>query len=388
MIKTTTKNNIIVQRICQLLQVLSENNLFYRNYLETPINEDNFDNIYKSLPVINKSIIKKNKNTYFSNMEGIDLITEFTSGSTGEPFICYKTRMERNTYSLRLWKERKRIDAKVSPHNFLELFDTSTKRFNINFVDLSDENLHKIFSLLSKIKPRWLCLSPTMALYYAKFHAIHQYNLDSIKYLELQGEYIDDTVRDMIEQAFQAQTILHYGLRECWTVAYECGYRKLHVLDDHFLIDNQSEHLLVTSAISQYMPVIKYNTGDIGKIHLLDRCKCGKTNTYILNLSNARQIQRLQKNSIGNIIYKKIIKNVISHFHNDDSLILAFSVQESDGNYMQINIEKGSGYTLDVEKEILKNVRTYFGEGINVHINYNYRPVISNTGKQTELLML
>ena len=342
---------------------------------------------YSALPIVSKSVIKKSKQAYFTDIHNDSLVAEFTSGSTGEPFVCYKTARERNVYSLRLWRERRRLDRHVSPSNFMELFDSATRKFGVNFVDLAEENLHKIFTVISNNQPRWLCLSPSMAFYYAKFHMLHKYRLDSLRFIELQGEYIDFLQRKMIEEAFGVRTVVHYGLRECWTVAYECECNRMHIFDDFFLLDASYERLLLTSAINQYMPIVKYDTGDTGEILWLDECTCGRNNTYILNVSNARQAQRIQGDMFSSIIYKKVIKSTIEHFGYDDSLILGYFVTE-EGGCIHMHIEPGEKYSDEVEKVIVNNMRMYFRECFRISVDYGVKPVLSRSGKQSELIML
>ena len=99
----------------------------------------------------------------------------------------------------------------------------------------------------------------------------------------------------MLEESFGAKTILQYGLRETWTIAYECPHGHLRLLSDLYHIelhdvdkDGFGEVILSTN-VNRYMPFLKYQTGDIAKIRKDYSCNCGDKNPFVIEIKDGRK---------------------------------------------------------------------------------------------------
>ena len=172
-----------------MIGYLCKNNKFYSKYINDTCVQNEFSLIYSSLPYVDKNHIKSIGTDYFS-CEDSETCWEYTSGSGGIPFKCYKLRSERNVLSLYIWDCRRKIDENVTPRNFLELLGKRADK-SFDFSDLSHDNVVEILKYINDSCARWLCLSPTMAYYYAIVASELNMQFENIKYLELQGEYID-----------------------------------------------------------------------------------------------------------------------------------------------------------------------------------------------------
>ena len=113
------------------------------------------------------------------------------------------------------------------------------------------------------------------------------------------GEPWGERMRAEIESAFGLAAVSFYGMSEmCGPgVAAECIIARdgLHVQEDHFLVEvvdpdsgRPLEHgaegeLVFTTLIKEALPLIRYRTGDIGRL-TADPCACGRTSRRLRGL--------------------------------------------------------------------------------------------------------
>jgi phenylacetate-CoA ligase len=113
------------------------------------------------------------------------------------------------------------------------------------------------------------------------------------------GEPWTAKLRDEIERALGLKAINFYGLSEmCGPgVAAECLAARagLHVQEDHFLVEvvdpdggrpvepGSEGELVFTTLTKQAMPLIRYRTGDLGRL-VAEPCVCGRSTVRIADL--------------------------------------------------------------------------------------------------------
>lgn len=370
------------QKLKEILSYLSLNNKYFKKKLSNVdyINK-NIGEYYFSLPESDKDTIKENNGEYFSKSNR-KVIHEITSGSSGKPFTCYKTVLERTKYANILWDRRKKIDDLINPNNFMSVFGKINIHQNIDFTVTTDENMNRIIEYIKSKKIRWISGSPSILLAYAQFINKKNETLHDVKYIELQGEGVDEYERKVIEKAFMAKTILHYGMREVWTIAYECNNNRMHFLDNNFLFeqDIKTGELFVTSLVSKYMPFIRYATGDKVEVQRLQKCDCGICDSYIMKVHNGRKANDIygHNGKIGDIVFKRVIHRVICKFEKNDNIIRRYLVEQTNKNKFVIYIDRGKDYDLMIEKLITERVKEYLG--MECEVVFRYEKIETNNG--------
>lgn len=88
------------------------------------------------------------------------------------------------------------------------------------------------------------------------------------------AEMLDDTQRQLIEEAFGCKVFNQYGSREIPNIACECRHGRMHVFTDMVWLESIEGNLLVTSLTNRLMPMIRYENGDSGVL-LDESCDCG-----------------------------------------------------------------------------------------------------------------
>ncbi|GAH44213.1 unnamed protein product, partial [marine sediment metagenome] len=74
-----------------------------------------------------------------------------------------------------------------------------------------------------------------------------------------------------------------YGLAELTPIATECEYHKLHITMEVAIVEEINGEIVVTSPYNFITPVIRYKTGDCGKIKK-SNCPCGRKLDILYNL--------------------------------------------------------------------------------------------------------
>lgn len=365
------------EQLIILLNYLRENNVYYQNCIPDVDFKsiEELDDILQTIPILTKEKIYQNHESYISFLPEEKLIWELTSGTTGTPFKCYKTKRERMLLATVEWKERRNWDKNISPSKFFQLMGVNRK-YGINFEDFSDDNIRKAFTFIQNSNATWLCGSPTTLYNYAtKIEKKVVQPISSLRYIELQGEYCDTITRNYIEKYFQCRTILHYGNRECWAIAYECKYRNLHVVNS-IIVESEKdkqgvETLIVTNLVTKKMPFIRYKTNDIGCIKGV-KCKCGKE-SQIICLAGGRKASLIEGyDIIGDIVFKKIIHNVINDDRISLDIIRRFSIKQKDKKHFVFYLEKGADFQEQIYQEIRNEVYCILGDDIIIDFTDKY----------------
>lgn len=340
---------------------------FYSDYLrDSCINLDSVGPLFDKLPIMTKKTLQKEGDRIRNLTFDDSIVVEMTTGTTGVPLKCPKNRRERNQLALTLWNHRKKIDKSFDPTSFLLLYGSTARKIG-NFFNFDIDNLNKCFEYINLTKPRWLVGSPSSMYIYAKEIAEGnlKYDNKNLRVIELQGEYVDRTVREYIEEIFQAKTVVHYGLRECWTIGYECAHGAMHIVDDVHVSQEQG-NLYVTSYVMRTMPIVKYMTGDSGLVQH-QSCPCG--NDHILTIQDGRVTALIKGTKInGNIFFKGILNEVIKK---NENIISQFQVEQISETKFVIYICTGKEFRFSVVTDIINKMKDKLGWFISVEIKYD-----------------
>jgi phenylacetate-coenzyme A ligase PaaK-like adenylate-forming protein len=103
----------------------------------------------------------------------------------------------------------------------------------------------------------------------------------SLKAIFTTAEPLFDFQRKTIEEAFGCRVATEYGLRDAGLTANECPEGSLHVPAEGILVEIDGAgadglgEIVVTNLYSPAMPIIRYRTGDLGRLDS-GPCPCGR----------------------------------------------------------------------------------------------------------------
>jgi phenylacetate-CoA ligase len=276
---------------------------------------------------------------YLLIQNNVNVDTFFSSGTSGNPKSIYFSQddIDRTTDYLKHFCQIEGITSGYRVAVLLDQFFWGAGFFtNIGHIKVNnsvipmDTGLSKaaILSILNMMKPEVLSGVPSVLV-----DLMDGFNeISHIKYIETTGEVLTNETRKLLENYFRAEVFDAYGLTEaligveCYQhdgYHYDSDYIYVEVIDPEsckILPNEEIGEIVITSFMNQTSPIIRYRTGDRGKISN-GSCKCGRDlprvwvegrikNTHALpdggNISN-----EFIKNSICEVLHENREFNVI-----------------------------------------------------------------------------
>ena len=227
-----------------------------------------------------------------------------SSGTTGKPTVGVYTKRDLDTWSD--FVARVVIAAGVTEEDIIQIsfgYGLFTGALGLHFglekigatvIPASSGNSEKQLMMLRDFGVTGLVATPSYALYLGELVRESGYPAEAYGKLRhgiLGSEGCTEEMRSRIEESLGVTVTDNYGLTELQGpgVSGECTHRcGLHFAEDGFLpevIDpdtlqpvprGEAGELVVTTLLREGMPVLRYRTKDITRLHY-DPCACGRT---------------------------------------------------------------------------------------------------------------
>lgn len=387
------------KKLSKILNYAQTNCSYYSNlFKEFGINADNLKN-FENLPLLDKIIIKNNKNKLISSK--INQLPHYimnTGGSTGEPLefpatLHTATQHQAFLYKIIGYKKGDIIaafDGTSIPENLRakNIFwskknyrDIPYGRISYSSLYLTKETIYHYVNNIISLKPSFLRGYPSFISQLASFIIENDIKIQfKIKGVELTAEIATDEQVNLIKNAFNTKVFFQYGHSEVSVFGYTldnsyeyfCSpfYGFTEVLNSegkHVKIGEEGE-IVVTGFNNIALPFIRYKTGDIaifnGDINGIVRLKkiLGRTQDYIYSKNNDRV-------SLTALVFG-------CHYHAFANIIKWQIVQNMPG-HIDIHIIKGNDFRDKDEKEIRDNFLNTCG----IETNFIYVDSIQLTGR-------
>ena len=274
------------ERIAELLQHARNTVPFYKDF-----SSDSLDDY----PVVNKNIIRENYSGFLSDIYSKDdMITMSTSGSTGTPFVSYQNKGKKKSvnaetiyYNGKIGYEMgKRIiyfrsivsEVKKSPiQQFMQNI------FLLDCYDLSNDGIQSHLRRIEKLTKH----SPAMLMGYASTmdafaRYFERYGYDSASKCHIYGiasgsEMLKDQTREILARAFCCKCVSRYANEENGFLGQDASENNVFLNNraDYFIEilkmdsdvhaeDGEIGRIVVTDYYNMAMPMIRYDTGDVG----------------------------------------------------------------------------------------------------------------------------
>ncbi|MBI3250582.1 MAG: phenylacetate--CoA ligase family protein [Candidatus Andersenbacteria bacterium] len=335
----------------------------------------NFTALLKSLPFMHETSLEAKINELLFRFES-DLRVYFTSGTTKKPKALYSNSSDiRNTADYIQWFcEVEGIAggetvAVLMDHSFwavgpLTCLGHIAAGNSVIPIDLRSKEA--ITEVLDAVAPTVISTLPSKLEEYADILSKRNF-----KVLETTGEPMNEKQRARLEKIYNAEIFDAYGLTE-GVVGVECKnhngyhYREDKVYleikslkSDNIVPDGRFGEIVMTNLMCHAQPIIRYCTGDAGKI-LRDQCSCGLRNPrlilrgrvgkthYLLDGVKIRQknMQEILQEVLGHVPQYKIkvsVKEGIAYIYLDVDQISASQSRKiiekvSETNYDVFNL--------------------------------------------------
>jgi phenylacetate-CoA ligase len=359
------------------------------------------------LPFLTKPDIRKH--LYFDimseNHDKAQILKISTSGSTGEPFVCYADRAQLEVRwaatlraqewtgyrfgdpSIRLWHQtlgmtksqaaKEMTDAYLSNRTFIPIFE------------LSDENLAKMIDIVVRKQPVLMDGYAEALDFIARYLKTTGRVDVRPKALMSSAQTLPLPSRKLIEEAFGCKVFDKYGSREFSGIAYECdAHAGHHVVSEAYIVEvlrdgqpvkpGEVGEVVITDLNNYCMPFIRYRIGDLAEA--MDNtiaCACGRGAPRLGAIEG--RVQSIIQGADGRYLPGTFFAHYLKEF---DHAIKKFQVIQEERNAMTFRVVKGGRYSDDVLEEVLATFREYLGKEMKINVEFVDEVAMVRTGKR------
>lgn len=243
-------------------------------------------NYFQEIPVLTKEIVRE---------EGVRLRTPSahharkTGGSTGQSAwffyddegLDWTAAINKRAYEY-CNKKNYHIDCHISAelgispvlmkhkiHQFLKL--TALNR-RVLFIDsFAEKDIKHVYKRLKSFRPYLLQGHPSTLYAIAAYIEKNNIKVKSLcGVFEPSGEMLTEKIVSKIEQFISCKVVNRYGNAEFGVVAHSTpphNFRKLKVFQRAFYVETcEASNLIITNLTNKGMPLLRYDTGDIGTV--------------------------------------------------------------------------------------------------------------------------
>lgn len=380
-------------RIQKLLNYSVKNTEYYQ-YIKK-------DSTLLDFPVVDKNIIRENYQSFqskkYQNKKKWEMTT---SGSTGTPFTVQQSYEKRYRVQAELiyfseWANYKVGTEHVFAHavtpknkkSKIKLWMQNEKDFDV--LDLSEQSLEKQCQIIMKKGNIEIIIGYASAIYELAKHSLekgYKPNMYRLKGVITGTEPLYEDMREVIMEAFGCNVVQRYSNMENGILAHECtDNNEFHINHASYKIEllslendthvepGEIGRIIVTDLFNYAMPIIRYDTGDLGI--LKENSQCGIP-TPILTKIEGRKVDSIY-NTSGEMISPSAIS---TKFWEYSKVIKQFQfIQEEDKAY-RILINAKTGYSN--EKEILESMKDIVGHDSIIRIEYVKETPVLASGKR------
>ena len=384
-----------------LLQHAYENVPYYRKVFDNvkfdPRNYTGPEDLNK-IPILTKEIIRENfYDLIASNISPKNMSKHSSGGTTGKPLQFYIQKDLKGDfnyatmYRFYRWAgvefgERRvsvagRMITKKPPYS---MYNSAENQLYVCAHHLSDENLPEIVDSIIKFQPKFVQGHPSAVEIIAKYFNDNNISMKA-KAVFTTSENLYPDQRGIIEKAFHCKVYDTYGMGEMVLMAAECSeHNGYHLAPEYGFTEiinaeNYEDGLgeIVSTSLQNYaMPLIRYKTGDLGKL-TNKKCNCG-SNFPILEKLTGR---------IDDIIILPSGKKVLPlslRIQLKNTGITNFQIIQEKNNTIRINIlEVNNAVTNEqLTENTQKVLEEIFGCNIKIFVELYKKPIVSKSGKQ------
>ncbi|MEA3514576.1 MAG: radical SAM protein, partial [Nanoarchaeota archaeon] len=396
-----------LEKAKEMIQHAYNNVLLYKQlYDEKGIKPEDINSLedLRKLPIITKDIIRQNfpDKLIAKDMDKSKISIEQTSGSVSESvqFASLKNNNEFNWmayafYMTKEWKWPQKYakfttfncsagycsydEEKENDKDSLKIILPSSKNI---FGDDESKFMQRI-ELLKQSNPSILHADPVYLRALALFIEDKGIKLPFIKAISSTYELLTESNRQFLETAFNCRVFDQYGCSELGPIANSCEHGNKHIYMDKVIVeiikdkpDAEFGRIIVTDLNNYAMPLIRYDTGDIGHF-VKGVCSCGR-NSGMLEIDGR----------VGNIVTvdgKVFTPKEIDRLFKGIQRIKLYRVVQKKEHEFKIEIMRNKQFNNaaaeKIKDEIRDNFKKYLSSDIKLEFEYVDEILPMNSGK-------
>ncbi|MFC2144690.1 hypothetical protein ACFLQM_03280 [Acidobacteriota bacterium] len=185
------------------------------------------------------------------------------------------------------------------------------------------------------------------------------------------GEGLTALQRTLLRERLGSEVFEYYGSNEINSIAFECEHHKLHVVDEHVILETVDEagqpvigepgRVLVTDLDNLAMPFIRYEIGDVATIDP-NPCPCGRSLT-VLSALDGRLQDRLTSPSgreLPAIFFSSLFRNLRS--------LTKYQLEQTSPTRVEVRYVREGAAAAEEAGRIASEVRSQFGSEVAVDL--------------------
>lgn len=363
-------------------------------------------------PFLTKQDVREN--LYFDllsdNHHKSKILKITTSGSTGEPFVCFadqhqleirlattlramewtgwrfgdrQTRLWHQTLGMS-WSQvvRERIDAWMLRRTFVPAFE------------MSEGAMQRFLDTLAASDPVLLDGYAESFNYLARHVTKESTARVSPRGIISSAQALPDDTRRAIEQAFRTRVFDKYGSREFSGIAYECNaHDGHHVMAESYVVEilkdgrparpGEVGEVVITDLNNLCLPFIRYRIGDLAEAIAADAaCACGRGLPRIGRIEG--RVQSIVIGAGG----QAIPGTYFSHLFKDyEHLVRQYQVIQEERGAIALKVVKGARFDAEqFEAALLAELRRTLGVETRIDVEFVDLIPLVRTGKRQAVI--
>ncbi len=247
-------------------------------------------------PAIDRVAIRRNPHAFLADdCDPRRMTAEVTSGTMGSPTqLWYSSQTLTAWYALfearcRRWNGLSRGDAwgllagqavadPLARRPPYWVWNRGLRQLYLSCYHATPDNAGHYMEALRQHDVQYLMAYPSSLYSIAQGILRHGFKPPRLKVILTQSEQLFDFQRRAFEEAFECPVRDSYGMSEICAAAAECGHGTMHLWPDAGVVEEVDGELVSTGLINGGMPLIRYRTGDRGKVaESGGACACGRS---------------------------------------------------------------------------------------------------------------
>lgn len=362
------------------------------------------------LPLLTKADIREN--LYFDilsdNHRKQDVQRITTSGSTGEPFVCYVDRSQlefrwaatmRSTMwtgwrpgepQVRLWHQtigmsrsqvwRERADAWLTRRTFIPAFEVSASR------------LDAMLRTIERVRPALLDGYAESFNLFAAHLRDHRRLEIAPKGIISSAQSLNPSSRETIESGFGCRVFDKYGSREFSGIAYECdAHQGHHVVAEGYVVEvlkggkpcapGEIGEVVITDLNNYCLPFVRYRIGDLAVAMADGPCGCGRSLPRVGEIQG--RVQSIIIGADGRYIPGAFFLHVLKDY---EHVVRQFQVVQERRGAVTLKVVRGGRFSERGLQQALEVLRQYLGDGTEIEVELVDRIEMVRTGKRLQAI--
>lgn len=365
----------------------------------------------QKLPLLNKKTIRERLHfdLLSDNHDKRKVLRISTSGSTGEPFVCYvdKFQLEMRWAATlrsqewtgyrfgdrcaRLWHQTIGMDRSQIVREKIDAW--MTRRIFVPAFEMSDDNLNRYINKIRAYRPILIdgyAESFNFLAHYVKrkgFKGFHPQGIIS------SAQVLPEESRAIIEEEFQCGVFDKYGSREFSGIAYESDGHDGHlVVAENYIVEilkdgrpalpGELGEVIITDLNNFCMPFIRYRVGDLAVA--MDNSipsPCGRGLPRIGRIEG--RAQAIVKGSNGKYIPGSLFGHLLKDY---DHIISQYQIVQTELGAITFKIVKAPRYTEEGCTEIIRQLRHFLGDDMRIKTELVDLIPLGRTGKRQSVI--